>query len=127
MSSQDVGRSVPTVGARMLLAISILSAFVGIGFAGAAALLPDTGIDGTLGALLALLGTIGVTVMLGVLALITGTSNARGAVITVAVLLAILTALAAWFLMQNGILLTMVVSLLAVLLHAATARRRAIR
>ena len=111
----------------MLLAISILSALVGIGFAGAAALLPDTGIDGTLGALLALLGTIAVTVMLGVLALITGTSKARGAVITVAVLLAILTALAAWFLMQNGILLTMVVSLLAVLLHAATARRRAIR
>ena len=111
----------------MLLAISILSALVGIGFAGAAALLPDTGIDGTLGALLALLGTIAVTVMLGGLAIITGTSKARGTVITVAALLAILTALAAWFLMQNGILLTMVVSLLAVLLHAATARRRAIR
>lgn len=108
----------------MLLTVPFLSALVGVGFAGAAALLPDTGINGTLGAFLALAGSVGVTAALGLL-LVTGVpSKARGVFAGVAALLAVLTALVAWFLMQNALLATMVVTLLALLVSGVMTDRK---
>ncbi len=108
----------------MLLTISFLSGLVGICFAGAAALLPDTGIDGTLGSFLALLGTVAVALAVGMLATGKVPSKTRGVLVGLAALFSVLTALAAWFLMQDTVLATMVVSLLALLMSSATAKRK---
>jgi uncharacterized BrkB/YihY/UPF0761 family membrane protein len=48
----------------------------------------------------------------------------RGVLFSLAALLTVLTALAAWFLMRDAILATMVVSLLALLMSGATAERK---
>ena len=109
---------------RMLLSFSFISALAGVGFAIAAALLPDTGIDGTLGALLALLGAVAVTFALGLLVIAKVPARALGLFKAIAVLLATLTALAAWFLMQNGLLATMVLALLALLVSGVRADRK---
>ena len=108
----------------MFLAISFLSALVGLGFAGTAALLPDTGINGTVGAHLALLGTVGVTSALGILLTSMAQASARGVFGMIAAFLAILTAVAAWFLMQDAVLAAMVVSFLALFVSFTTAERR---
>lgn len=99
----------------MLLSISFLAALVGVGFAGAAALLPDTGVDGTPGAYLAVLGAVAAALSLGLLVTVRMSVTARRALTVVAGVLAILTAMAAWFLMQNAVLSTMAVSVLALL------------
>lgn len=107
----------------MFLPISFLSALAGVGFAGAAALLADTGVDGTPGAFLALTGTIALCAVLGLM--LTGSLPALTLAPTLlAVLLAILTGLAAWFLMLNPLIVAMLVSALAVLANRATAQRR---
>ena len=111
---------------RMFLAISFLSALVGLGFAGTAALLPDTGVNGTIGAYLALLGAVGVILALGMLVTAKVPATARGVFGAIAAFLAVLTALAAWFLMQDAVLAAMVVSLLALLLSGVMAKRKAI-
>ena len=110
----------------MLLSISLLAALVGVGFAGAAALQPDSGVDGSPGAFLALLGALGVALVLGLL--VSGRLPARwwGLFAVIAAIGTILTALAAWFLMQDALLAAMAVSLLALLAGSATAQRRAI-
>lgn len=108
----------------MLLTISFLSGLVGICFAGAAALLPDTGIDGTLGALLALVGTVAVSLAVGMLVTGKVPPKTRGALFGLAALFTVLTALAAWFLMQDTVLATMVVSLLTLLMSSATTERK---
>ncbi len=108
----------------MLLAVSFFSALAGVGFAGTAALLPDTGINGTLGAFLAFAGAATVTVALGVLLVAWTPAKPRGILAGVAALAATLTALAAWFLMQNGLLATMVVALLAFLMSSVMADRK---
>ncbi len=108
----------------MLLTISFISGLVGICFSGAAALLPDTGIDGTPGSFLALLGTVGVTLAVGMLVTGKVPSKARGVLFGLAALLTVLTALAAWFLMQDNVLVTMVVSFLALLMSSATVERK---
>ena len=109
----------------MLLTISLLSGLVGMCFAAAAALLPDTGIDGTLGSFLALLGTIAVTLAVGLLVTGKVPAHIRGVLVGLAALFAVLTALAAWFLMQAVVLATMVVSLLTLLICTATDERKA--
>ena len=108
----------------MLLTISFLSAIVGVGIAGTAALLPDTGINGTLGAILALFGSAGVAAALGLLLASWVPVKARGVFMWLAGLVAILTALAAWFLMQNILAATMAVTLLTLLASAITANRK---
>ena len=108
----------------MLLTVSFISGLVGICFAGAAALLPDTGIDGTPGSSLALLGTVAVTLAVGMLVTAKVPARMRGVLLSLAALLTVLTALAAWFLMQDAVLATMVVSLLALLTSSATAERK---
>ena len=108
----------------MLLTISFLSGLVGICFAGAAAFLPDTGIDGTLGSFLALLGTVAASLAVGMLVTSKVPSKTRGFLFGLAALFTVLTALAAWFLMQDTVLATMVVSLLTLLISSATAERK---
>ena len=108
----------------MLLAISFLAALIGLGLAAAAALLPDTGIDGTIGAFLAVLGAFSVTFALGVIVAKKGPFRARGVLSGVAALISILTAVAAWFLMQDAVLLAMVASLLALLANGTVAQRK---
>ena len=108
----------------MLLTISFISGLVGICFSGAAALLPDTGIDGTPGSFLALLGTVAVTFAVGMLVRGKVLVKARVVLFSLAALLTILTAVAAWFLMQDAILATMVVSLLTLLMSSGTTERK---
>lgn len=103
---------------QMLLYVSFISALVGIGFASTAALLPDTGIDGTIGAFLALLGAGSATAAIGLLLVTLVSTKARSVLTGIAGLVAILTSLAAWFLMQNALLATMIITLLALILGA---------
>ncbi|MDZ4313102.1 MAG: hypothetical protein U1A24_21380 [Cypionkella sp.] len=110
----------------MLLATSFLAALIGLGFAGAAAVLPDTGIDATIGAFLAVLGAFAVTLALGVIVAKKGKFKARGVLLRIAAIVSILTAIAAWFLMQDAVLAAMVVSLLALLASGAAAERKVI-
>ena len=110
----------------MLLTVSFFSALAGVGFAAAAALLPDTGIDGTLGAFLAFAGAVAVAVVLGLLLGAWVPNRARGMFAGVAALVAVLTALAAWFLMQNALLGTMVLALLTLALGSFTSDRKII-
>ena len=108
----------------MLLGVSFLSALAGVGLAGAAAFLPDTGINGTPGAFLALLGAVAVTAALGLLMAVKLPPTARGILVAAAALGAILTALAAWFLMQNVVTATMMMSVVTLMLDATTAKRK---
>lgn len=108
----------------MLLTVSFLSALAGVGFAGTAALLPDTGINGTPGAFLAFAGAVAVTTALGLLLVTWVPTKARGVLAGIAALLAILTAMAAWFLMQNALLATMVVSVLVLLVSSVMPDRK---
>lgn len=110
----------------MLRSISFISALVGVGFAAAAALLPDTGIDGTPGAFLALLASVAVTLALGLVLFFKVPATAR-VFAWIAALLAVLTALAAWFLMQDALLVTMIVALLALLASGPNAERKIVR
>ena len=98
---------------RMLLTVSFLSALVGVGFAGVAALLPDTGVDGTPGAFLAFAGAAAVALAIGLMLGSSVSSRVRGVLGWFAALVAILSALAAWFLMQNVLLAAMIVALVA--------------
>ena len=100
---------------QMLLYISFLSALAAAGFAVTAALLPDTGIDGTIGAFLALLGASAVASAIGLLLVRWIPAKMRGVFAAIAGLVAILTAIAAWFLMQNALLATMILTALALL------------
>lgn len=108
----------------MFLPIAFLAALGGAGLAAAAALLPDTGVDGTIGAFLALAGAVAATVLLG-LFIIYGTPGRRhGAVVAAVVFVEVLTGVAAWFLMQDALLIAMAVSAAALLASAMTAPRR---
>lgn len=109
---------------QMLLYVSFISALAGVGFAGTAALLPDTGIDGTIGAFLALLGAGAATAAIGLLLVTWVPTKVRGVLTGIAGLVAILTALAAWFLMQNALLATMIITLLALILGAVMPSRK---
>ena len=108
----------------MLLTVSFLSALVGVGFAGAAALMSDTGIDGTTGGYLALAGAVAVAILIGLPVFGWVSSRKIGLIVGVAGLIVLLTGLAAWFLMQNGLLATMVLSLLTLVLSALTSDRK---
>ena len=107
----------------MFLIVSFFSARGAVAFASAAALLPGTGIEGTVGAFLALAGSVGVTAALGLLLITWVPTKARGVLAGMAGLVAILTAIAAWFLMQNALLAAMTVTLMALLLSVVMADR----
>lgn len=109
----------------MFLLISFLAALAGVALACAAALLGDTGVDGTLGAFLALFGTVAASVTLGLLITGKAPERVRGVLLGLAGLATLLTALAAFFLMQDVLLIAMAVSFMALLVSAATTRRKA--
>ena len=111
----------------MFFGISVLAAFIGFGLAAAAAFLPDTGVTGSIGAMLVLVGTIAVGLTLGWIAYIFRSRGLRGTLITIMVLAASLTAVAAWFLMQNDIVAAMIVVVLAFLLSGRPTRRKVAR
>ena len=101
----------------MVLALSLLAALVGLALAAAAAFLPDTGINGTVGAFLALLGAGSVALALGIFLSASVSSRLRGVLGFLIVVSASLTATAAWFLMQDWLLGAMVLSILAFLVN----------
>lgn len=111
----------------MFLPISFLSALAGVGLAGVAALMPDTGVDGTAGAYLALAGAVGVAALIGLL-LIPGfvPPSLRGPVVVFVLLVMVLTGFAAWFLMQNLLLAGIALAAVTLLGSRATANRRVV-
>jgi len=108
----------------MLLPISFLFSLAGVGLAGAAALRPDTGVDGTPGAFLALAGAVAVTALLGLL-LVDGVIPARmrGIAVGLVLLIMLLTGIAAWFLMQTLLVTAMALSAAAFLASRAVPSR----
>ena len=110
----------------MYFVISFIAALGGLALAAAAAFLPDTGVDGTYGAFLALLGAVGALLFIGLLATRRFSGTARRVLIGVAVLTAFLTALAAWFLMQDEMVVAFAVSLLALLAGSAIVDRKTV-
>ncbi len=110
----------------MYFVVSFVAALTGVAFAAAAAFLPDTGVDGTLGALLALLGAAGLLLIVGLLAVWRVSTAARWTLVGIAALTSALTALAGWFLMQDEIAVAAVVSLLALMAASAIADQKTI-
>ena len=110
----------------MFLLVSLAAAIVGVALAGTAAFGPDTGIDGTLGAFLALMGAIAVALSLTVVWTERFPARVQAFFGWCAAVLAILTGLAAWFLMQDALFLAMVVSFSALLIDVAQQPRKTI-
>lgn len=108
----------------MFLPIAFLAALGGACLAAAAAFLPDTGVDGTVGAFLALAGAVASTALLGLFIVNRAPARLRGAVAAAVVFVEVLTGLAAWFLMQDALVIAMAVSAIALLASTLTARRR---
>lgn len=102
-------------------AVPVLSSLAGAALAIWAYLAPESGVSGTAGALLALLGATATT--LGGLILMLG--RPRLWLLALAVLAAILTALAGWFLMQWALAIVMAVAFVGLLLAPALLRRGA--
>jgi quinoprotein glucose dehydrogenase len=108
---------------RWAYALVAAPAALGVVLGGLAYFGADTGVDGTGGALLALIGAVAVTVA----ALVSMMPLARGLRLTLNVLLvlgAILTALAAWMLMQPLFAAAMAASALGLVAALASRRRR---
>lgn len=106
----------------MLNFILIFCAITGIVVAGSAALLPDTGVNGTPGAYLALLGTVGIALSLALLLILKLPRRTENLVSGFIALSAMLTGLAAWFLMQPAVVASMVIIILGLI--ARTIRGR---
>lgn len=106
----------------MLHPLAILVALAGLGLALAAFLAEGTGVDGSAGALLAV---IGAGAMLAGLLLMRAVRPGvlRGVLAALTVLAAGLTALAGWFLMQTALAAVMALATLVALAVALTPRR----
>ncbi len=109
---------------RRRYAAASLPALAGAVLAGVAYVMPNTGVDGTLGALLALVGAAAVT--LG--SLLAMTDAVRGGLLTALDILlaigAVLTATAAYFLMQYGCAFAMALAFVGLVFAATTSSRR---
>lgn len=111
---------------RIFYIAALIASLVGValGFVAYAAPLGNTGVDGTPGALLALIGAVA-TAAGTVLVLVPAVRHRLAGVFHVlAAIAAGLTALAAYFLMQNAFAIAMVVALLGLLLAYAYSPRR---
>ena len=99
----------------MLLAFTAVASVIGVGLALMALLIEGTGVAGTPGAILAVIGAL--ATLLGTLILLLGRPGlfVRRTIFGLSLLAAILTALAAWFLMQNILAIVMVVAALGLL------------
>jgi hypothetical protein len=99
---------------RPFLLLALGAAVAAAGLASWALFAPETGVTGTAGVVLALVGSLAVG--LGVLLLLRPGRRLRRVLVPLVVLAAALTALAGWFLMQWGLAVAMLVALAAVLL-----------
>ncbi len=106
---------------RWSYAVPVLSSLAGAALATWAYLGPATGVSGTAGALLALLGAVATT--MGGMILMLG--RPRLWLLALAALAAILTALAGWFLMQWALAIVMAVAFAGLLVAPVLLRRRA--
>lgn len=100
---------------RLVPFVGLLASVGGFGAAVRAYLWPGTGVDGSIGALLALLGTVSVLFAIGLLMVVRTNLRWWKVLRALAILAAALTALAAWFLMQWGVVAAMVLSLIGLL------------
>lgn len=107
----------------MLQALVILSSLTGAGFGFYAWFFEGTGVTGTPGALIAFAGAVAVWAASVLLALVRSRSSARGFLIPLVGIGALLTAVAAWFLMQNYFVIAMAVAFVAVVAAAITTLR----
>jgi quinoprotein glucose dehydrogenase len=107
--------------------LAALAAFGGVVLGGYAWMVEGTGVDGTPGALLALVGAVAVWLASLALAVPGLRGWLRGLIRFLAILGAVLTAVAAWFLMQNLFAGAMALAAVALLLPApqSTSGRRA--
>ncbi|XBQ15446.1 MAG: hypothetical protein ABL308_10825 [Oceanicaulis sp.] len=100
-----------------------LPALIGVVLAALAYFGTHTGVDGTRGALLALIGAVCVTLGLGVAAVPAVRGGLLAALLILIGIGAALTALAAFFLMQYGFLVAMLVALAALIAAAVMSWR----
>lgn len=111
----------------MFFITSFVAAFVGLALATLAMWMPDTGVNGSLGAFLTVLGAVGVVLALSVIAVGVRSNSLHAVLVTLMIVAATLTALASWFLMQTGIIVAMVVAVSAFLASGTQPQRRVIR
>lgn len=115
------------MGGGMLQSLAMVAALLGMGLAAYLWQVEGTGITGTAGALLALLGAGAAFLGAILAAMMRSWRRLRGVVTGLALLAATLTAVAAWFLMQNVLVIVMAVAALALLLDLAfTPARRGV-
>ena len=110
----------------MFYITSFIAAFAGLVLAAIAALMPDTGVNGTPGAFLTLAGAAAVCLVLVIIQNIKQRSRLRLALSVIMIIAAVLTSVAAWFLMQNGIVVAMAVAVLAFLAHGSATKKSVI-
>jgi quinoprotein glucose dehydrogenase len=103
----------------MLQPIAILATVAGVGLALAALLLDGTGVTGSAGAVLAVIGSIAAFVGLVIRLTLRLPPWLHSLILGLSVLAAGLTALAAWFLMQNALCAVMAIACLTLLGVAA--------
>lgn len=108
----------------MLQFIALLPALAGVGLAGYAWVAEGTGVNGTAGALLALIGALAALLGLAILAMAHPAGGRRRLVVALALVTALLTAVAGWFLMQDALAVVMAVVVLTVPVVAARPRLR---
>ncbi|MBP1806306.1 hypothetical protein [Rubellimicrobium aerolatum] len=109
---------------RIAYILAALLALAGAVLGGRAYIAPDSGVDGTLGAGLALAGAVAVTLGALVAAIPEIRGGWRGLLGTLLVLGAALTALAAWFLMKPAFAILMALALLGVVVALLVRPRR---
>ncbi|WP_176559456.1 hypothetical protein [Rubellimicrobium roseum] len=109
---------------RLSYLLVLLPATVSAVLGGAAYIRPDSGVDGTGGALLALAGAVAVAVgaLIALTAVLRGAL--RGVLDALLFLGAALTAVAAWFLMQDAFAAAMALAALGVLIAVLLRPRR---
>lgn len=111
---------------RQLLALPLLAAILGLMMAVIAWTGPfgNTGVDWTLGAGLALLGTLATTIIIAILMTRRAPRRWSAVLHILGLLAALLTAVAALFLMQTALALSMAVAFVTLLIAGVTSRRR---
>lgn len=110
---------------RSMYALAVVAAVAGTVLAVIAFVMPETGVTGSLGAILVIVGSAAAA--LGSLLLAAGrTDRPRLLLVALTVLSAVLTAVAAWFLMQYPLLGAMVAVVLLALAGSVFSERRSL-
>jgi len=109
---------------RIAYLLVLLPALVGAALGGMAYFQPETGVDGTPGALLALVGAAASAIGAILLMLPSTSGGIRTLLKLLTGLAALLTAIAAWFLMQYAFAIAMALALLGLAVALALPDRR---